>query len=99
MANLSYKEAYSEVLDILSHTRKEDVEKISSKFLDYLKSHASKNYVSTLDHSQKIKDMNLKPKTKAILAVIYRKFWCDEEQMKIFDEKLRHNEIAYQKKN
>ena len=49
MATLAYKEAYSEVLDILSHTRKEDVDKISPQFLDYLKSNSSKNYVSSSD--------------------------------------------------
>lgn len=97
MASAGYKQAYSEVLDILSHTRKEDVDKISSEFMNYLKENSLKNYTSSMNHSLKINDMNLNPKTKAVLAIIYRKFWCDEEQQKNFDEKLKHNEIAYQK--
>ena len=96
MATVAYKEAYSEVLDILNHTRKEDVNKISPSFLDFLKSNSSKSYVSNLDHSLKLKDMNLKPRTKAILAIIYREFWCNEEQLKEFDEKLMKNEMTYQ---
>ncbi|MBQ7765119.1 hypothetical protein IJ384_07125 [bacterium] len=79
MLTKAYREAYSEVLDILNHTRKEDVEKISPKFLQYLKSNCSKTYVSKLNHSVDIKNMKLNTETWAILAIIYRKFWCNEE--------------------
>ena len=98
MTNIAYRQAYSEVLDILNHMKKEDIEKISPEFIEHLKLNASKNYVSRLDHTLRIKDMNLKPKTKAVLAIIYRKFWCDEEELKKFDEKLMNNELVYKEK-
>ena len=80
MTNIAYRQAYSEVLDILNHMKKEDVEKISPEFIEYLKLNASKNYVSKLDHTLKIKDMKLNPKTKAVLAIIYRMFWRNEDE-------------------
>lgn len=97
MVNQVYAEAISETLDILEHTRKEDVDKISPKFMEYLRNNASPNYISSLDHSKKISDMDLKQKTKVILAIIYRKFWCDEEQKLEFDRKIKNNELKYQK--
>ena len=96
MINNEYSEAFAETLDILNHTRKEDVLKISPKFIEYLKSNASQTYISKLDYSKEIKDMDLSIKTKAILAIIYKKFWCTEEEAKDFDNKLKINEKNYQ---
>ncbi len=96
MISNEYSEAFAETLDILNHTRKEDVLKISPKFIEYLKSNASQTYISNLDHSKEIKDMDLSIKTKAILAIIYKKFWCTEEEAKDFDSRLRINEKNYQ---
>ena len=78
MVRQEYSEAMAETLDILNHTQKEDVDKISPKFMEYLKNNASKTYESNLDHTKKIGDMKLKEKTKVILAIIYRQFWCDK---------------------
>ena len=97
MVSIEYSEAITETLDILKHTRKEDVDKISSRFMDYLVANASKTYKPELDHTKKIKDMKLKRKTKAILAIIYKKFWCNSEKQMEFNEILKENEIKHQK--
>lgn len=97
MVSQEYSEAMAETLDILNHTQKEDVDKISPKFMEYLKNNASKTYESNLDHTKKISDMKLKEKTKVILAIIYRQFWCDKEQKMEFDKTLKNNELNYQK--
>ncbi len=96
MVSIEYSEAITETLDILKHTRKEDVMKISPKFMEYLNNNASKTYKPELDHSQKIKDMDLKQKTKVILAIIYKQFWCDENERVEFDNILKENEIKHQ---
>ena len=96
MVSVEYGEAITETLDILKHTKKEDVDKISPKFMDFLKENALKTYNPELDHTKKIKDMNLQPKTKAILAIIYKKFWCDDNKKKEIDNTLKNNEIKYQ---
>lgn len=93
-----YEEAVTEVLDILNHTRKEDIKKIPPKFIEYLKQHSSKTYIPNLDHNKKLKDMDLKPKTKALICLIYRDYLCDENQKKEYDKKIFEAELQYQKK-
>jgi len=93
----TYEEAVTEVLDILNHTRIEDVKKINPKFMEYLKQHSSKTYVPNFDHTQKLKDMGLKPKTKALICLIYREYFCDESQKKEYDKRIAEAELEYQK--
>ena len=49
MVSYEYSVAFSETLDILNHTKKEDVEKIPIKFLEFLRINALKSYTSKLD--------------------------------------------------
>ena len=49
-----------------------------------------------LNHTKKIKDMNLKDKTKNILAVIYSNYWCDNEKKEEFNQRLKENDKRYQ---
>lgn len=75
-----------------------DIKKISPKFIEYLKQHSSKTYIPNLDHTQKLKDMDLKPKTKALMCLIYRDYFCcDENQKKEYDKKIFEAELEYQK--
>lgn len=98
MVSYEYSVAFSETLDILNHTKKEDIEKIPIKLLEFLRTNALKNYESKLDFNKPIADMNLNQKTIGILSIIHKKYWCDTEQRKAFEEKLKQNEIVYQKK-
>lgn len=93
----TYEEALTEVLDILNHTKMEDVRKIPPKVIIYLQQHASKTYIPNLNHNQKLKDMNLKPKTRALIALIYREYLCDEKQREEYDKRITKAEIDYQK--
>ena len=64
MVSLEYSQAAVEVLDILEHTRREDVNKIPKAFIEFLKKNSSKTYNSKLDYTKQISDMKLKPKTE-----------------------------------
>ena len=97
MIGTKYSEAAVEVLDILKHTREEDVNKIPKTFIEFLKNNKSDTYMSKLDHTKEIKEMELKPETEAILGLIYMKYWANEEEKSEFQEKIKNNEIAYQK--
>lgn len=98
MVSVEYSEAITETLDIIRHTRKEDVDKISSEFMEFLNANASKTYKPELDHTKKIKEMQLKRKTKVILAIIYKKFWCNSEKQEQFNRVLKENEIKLENK-
>lgn len=97
MVSVAYSEAAVEVLDILEHTKKEDVNKIPKKFIEFLENNKSKTYISNLDHTKTIKEMNLKPKTHALLGLIYLKYWANEEEKIEFRKKAQVNEFNYQK--
>lgn len=97
MVSVAYSEAAVEVLDILKHTRKEDVNKIPKKFIEFLENNKSKTYIANLDHTKAIKEMELKPKTQALLGLIYLKYWANEEEKLEFRKKARENEVNYQK--
>ena len=96
MVSVEYRNAIAEVLDILKHTNKNDVDKISLEFIKFLNENAAKDYIPNLDHTKRIKDMKLNEKTIGILSIINSKFWCTNEQKKEFDDKLKANEVEYQ---
>lgn len=96
MVSVAYSEAAVEVLDILKHTNKEDVNKIPKKFIEFLENNKSETYIADLDHTKTIKEMDLKPKTQALLGLIYLKYWADEEEKRDFKKRARENEIKYQ---
>lgn len=75
MLNREYRKACTEVLEILAHTKEDDVKKISPAFIEFLKINSDKIYAPNLDHSIKIKDMKLRKETLGILAIISEKFW------------------------
>lgn len=93
----TYEDAVAEVLDILKHTKLEDVKKIPPKVIIYLQQHSSKTYIPNLDHTKKLKDMNLKPKTRALICLIYREYFCNEKQKYEYDKRIAKAEIDYQK--
>lgn len=97
MLSQEYREAIAETLDILEHTQEIDVSKISKSFMDFLKENTSKSYKPKLNYEKRIKDMKLKNKTIGILSIINKKYWCNDEERKVFEERLRQNEIKYQK--
>lgn len=96
MVSTAYSEAAVEVLDILKHTRDEDVNKIPRKFIEFLENNKSETYSSKLDHSKTIKEMSLKPKTEALLGLIYLKYWANEEEKSSFKKAAKEREIKYQ---
>lgn len=97
MVSVEFSEGITETLDILNHMSSSDVNKISKKFMDFLERNKSKDYVPKLDHSKKLYEMDLKQKTKAILATIYLNYWCNDEQKEEYKKILKENEEKYQK--
>ena len=97
MTNIAYSEAASEVLAILDNTDIEAVNKIPKKFIEFLKQNSLKNYNPQFDKTKSISELGLKPKTQALLGLIYLKYWANEEDKEKFNKKIRNNEEKYQK--
>ena len=97
MVSAEYSEAASEVLAILDNTEVQDVNKIPKKFIKFLKDNCSKIYKPEFDKTKSISELELKPKTHALLGLIYLKYWADGEGKEKFNKKIKANEEKYQK--
>ncbi len=96
MVSIEYRKAISEVLEILKHTKKIDVDKISPNFLEFLYKNTLTNYEPHLDHSKSIKEMRLSDNTIAILSIIASKYWLTGENKENFENRLKENEEKYE---
>lgn len=98
MLSVEYREAMVEILDILDHTDEELKNKIPQKLIAFWRENQSTSYKPNLDHDKSLNEMNLKDKTKAIIAMISVKYLCNEKQKQEIQSNLRKNEENYQNK-
>jgi len=96
MLSIRYAEACVEILDILKHMNINDLAKVSGNFIKFLRDNASKNYICKLDYSKKLNDMELKKETRELLALMYEKYWCTEEEKEELQKRFYENEKKYQ---
>ena len=96
--NMEYAIAAAEVLELLKNFNKEDLEKIPKEFINTLESKKAKDYIAEFDYSKSIEELNLRQSTKVMLGMIYREYWCNDEDRKEYDKLLRKNSYENQKK-
>jgi len=92
-----FSKACKEVLEILNNVEEKDLEKIPKDFIDDIKKNADKNYIPNIDINKKFEEQELLPETIDLLAYIYRKYWCDEEEKYEFDRVIQENENKKEK--
>lgn len=92
----AYSEAAVEVLDILDHTAIEKVKLIPTKFINYLKENAAKDYTANLDYSKPINEMNIKIETKGIIGTICRNWWWNIDQKQEYARLIKEKELKQQ---
>jgi len=96
LVSKEYSEAVVETIDILEHTKKEDIEKIPLQLMEFFLKVKSTTYKSNINHNIPLDEQELKPKTLGILGMLYKNYWCNEEEKIEYIEKLKENEIIYQ---
>ncbi len=97
MISTKYSEAVVDVLDILEHMEEEDIQRVPKKFVDILKENASPTYVSNLDYTKRLVEMDLSEEARGILAVMYRHYWCPKEKKEEFEKRITENEMEFQR--
>lgn len=80
MVSKELSEAAVELNVILENTSPELVSKVPKKFLAFLNEIASKNYIFKYDNTKSLEEQEIKPKTKGLLALIYKDFLCDPQE-------------------
>lgn len=96
MVTKEFAEASAEINEILKYLPKEEVEKIPSKLREFFKEVSSKDYVTNINPNMPLDKQQIKEKTKDIIALIYRNYWCSEEERKELDQKLIENDKKFE---
>lgn len=95
--SLEYRQSLAEINFILHHTDDIYIQKIPLKFRKLLFENEDKNYKIEFDVSKEFSEWNLKPKTKSLLALIYKEYLCTPEQKEVYNSKLENNQQEKQK--
>ena len=90
-------EAATEMNEILKYLPIEYVEKVPLKLRKFLKKIEKTNYIADITPYKSLKEQNLKPKTKNLLIIIYRNYWCTNEEKDRIDSILMENDKKYEK--
>lgn len=99
MPTKEYQEAVSELLDILENTDEELVKKIPPELIIFWEKNKSVEYIPKLDHNISLEEMNLKTKTRELIAMIYFNYLCDSEKKKDIRKIIREAEKEEQERN
>jgi len=83
----NYKIALCEVNDILENTEQYLVDMIPNSFIKWIKDNRQNNYKTTIVNDIPIEKQILLPETEAFIALLFRKYWSNEEEKEYFIEK------------
>lgn len=92
MITKEYAEAYAEIDEILGYLPDEYVNKIPVKLREFYKKAKDKEYVSKIDPFKTLDNQEMKHTTKVLLTIIYREYWCNEEEKAELDKILIEND-------
>lgn len=84
MVSERYSKAYKEVIEVLKHTKREDVNKIPKEKVAMWKANMRKDYDFKIQKNKSLEEQGLSDAAKAIIANIYKDYWStDSEREKI----------------
>ncbi len=93
-----YREAFTEVNEILKYLSENLLRKIPKEIIDNIKENMSTSYELEYDNTKGLNEQNLKQETRAILSVIYRDYICDENIKQEIIQKDRKEWFELEKK-
>lgn len=82
-----YKRAFSEVNDILKFTDGELVKKIPQNFRKFINDNKADNYITNIIPYIPLEEQQISSKGREIIALIYRSYFADENELKKISEK------------
>ena len=93
-----YREAFTEVNEILKYFNKDLLKKIPKEFIDNIKENMSTTYKVIYDNTKSLNEQNIKQETRAILSIIYRDYICDKETKEKIIQKDRKEWLELEEK-
>ena len=91
MVSREFTQAAVEINSIFENMSDDILSKIPVKIRNFFKEVASKDYIFNYDNSKSLDEQKILPKTKGILALLYRDYICDENDKAEFYE--AYNEL------
>lgn len=96
--------AYKELWEILKLIPQDEYNKISSKFIEIIKSNMDNNYTYKIEHIEDFENQEMMEETRILLAILYRDYWASpEEKDEIIrnekEELIRNDELLRKKYN
>lgn len=98
--SLKTRRAYAELDEFIEMLDDSDKNKIPSKVREFFKQEKDKNYIKHINRNIPIDKQNLEEDTLALIALLYLRYMCNDENEKARLEKIyEENEKAYIEKN
>ena len=93
----NFKDAYSEVYEILKYLDENNKAKIPKEVIDAICENRNMDYTFELDEEKTLQEQNLLPETRAILFNLFRDYLASPRQkeivIKMQRDEVRRNEI------
>ena len=96
MVTKEFAEASAEINEILKYLPEEYINKIPSKLRDFFEKVEDKEYIANIDPYKTLDKQDLKPKTQTLLTILYREYWCNDEEKAKLDKVLIENDKKYE---
>ena len=97
---VTYEMAYVEVLAVLrNYLSSEEFSKIPQEKIDFFEKYKDKNYIFELNKELPIEKQNISKKANAILVILYRDYFADDNQKKILKKILELNDKVQAKED
>ena len=98
MVTKELSEAAVEFNYILDNSSQELKNKISTKFIKYMRDIASTTYIFNYDNSKKLNEQKLKAETRGLIALVYQDYICTEEEKNDYIIKCKNYKFEKEKK-
>ena len=91
-----FENACSEIYAIFDFMPKEYYDKIPENLRELIAEKRNKDYQPNIDPYIYLNEQDLLMKTRVILSVSFREYWCTDEERKKLDKRLKFNDAVYQ---
>lgn len=99
MISERYAKAYKEVIEVLKHTKREDVNKIPRYKVFLWKTNMKKDYDFKLQKNKPLEEQGLSTEAQAIIANLYKNYWAtDAEREEIEAKEKQAKELVEEEK-
>lgn len=98
MVSIEYRNAYSEVLEILKYISEEELNKIPEDMIKTFKENANNDYYFSYNPDKTLDEQLVSKTAKYIIAILFRDYWATQNQREKILNKEKYDLIELEKK-